>query len=80
MSVEWSYDKETILGKGVYGVVYLGELHGVVGPVAVKRITRVEIASDQNAQDESREEAAMANLNHRNVLKLYHVTTDHHFK
>ena len=78
MSNEWSYERQTVLGKGAYGIVYLGHLNGV-GSVAVKRIARAEFSAAATEQ-ESREEAAMTQLNHPNVLKLYNVALDESFK
>jgi len=78
MCTEWSYERQTVLGRGAYGIVYLGHLNRV-GPVAVKRIARAEFAAAATEQ-QSREEAAMAQLDHPNVLKLHYVAVEDSFK
>lgn len=65
-------DKEDILGKGGYGVVFAGTYNG--DPVAIKR---VPLTDDPT---ELREEEALQKLNHPNVIKLYCITTNDNFR
>jgi serine/threonine protein kinase len=51
-----------LLGKGKYGYVFEGSLHGKL--VAVKRVLRTHL------EHGDREEAIMAQLNHQNIIKL----------
>jgi serine/threonine protein kinase len=66
-------DREKILGKGKYGIVY----EGVWGAtkVAIKRIP-VEKAASRN----EREVNALKKFDHENVIKLFHVEEDTDFK
>lgn len=71
------------LGKGGFGIVFEGTLHG--NPVAIKRIDKTEFILPNESLDQrnsrlQREEQAMKNLDHPNVLKLLHVEDDDHFK
>jgi serine/threonine protein kinase len=66
------YDREKILGEGGCAIVFEGVWHGK--PVAVKRITKNEVTSNE------REEDALKTLNHQNVIKLFHVESDKHFR
>lgn len=70
------YDDNAILGKGTAGFIFRG-LFGDDIPVAVKR---VKLASMQTEGVQKREEEALASLNHRNVVKLYHIEKDSTFK
>ena len=65
-------NREKILGKGKYGIVY----EGVWGEtkVAVKRILIKDAASNEQ------EEKALKMLHHTNVIKLFHVEEDQDFK
>ena len=74
---EWSHDTFKILGRGTSGVVFRGSFNGK--DVAVKRIDKLEF-NKISAKDQDREEKAMTKLNHPNVLKLFHVAHDDHFK
>jgi hypothetical protein len=65
-------DNKIILGQGGYGIVYEDIWDG--RKVAVKRI---EIFRTTNNE---REEDAMHKLDHRNVVKLFHVEKDKDFK
>jgi serine/threonine protein kinase len=67
-----SIDRKTILGKGGYGIVFRGKWNSK--EVAVKRIPIV------NVQNNKGEEEALQNLDHPNVVKLYHVESDSDFR
>ena len=54
------YEKEKELGRGSYGIVYLGTFQGI--DVAVKRIPLEWV--------EKREEDAMCRFDHQNIVKL----------
>lgn len=73
-----SKNKE-LLGKGNFAVVYHGSLSDG-RKVAIKRIQLHDVSSDKNHVEANREVTAMEKLNHRNVLKLYSVREDDHFK
>jgi serine/threonine protein kinase len=66
------FDRNKILGEGGCAAVYEGEWHGK--PVAVKRINKNEVTSNE------REEDALKTLNHQNVIKLFHVESDVDFR
>jgi serine/threonine protein kinase len=66
------FDREKILGEGGYAIVFEHKWNGK--PVAVKRITTNEVTSNE------REEDALKKLNHQNVIKLFHVESDKHFR
>lgn len=77
--VSWDYDSAKILGKGTFGMVFLGEFNG--DPVAVKRIDKVEFTNTGlTAAEMDKEEVAMTKLDHHNVVKIHFVDTDPYFK
>jgi hypothetical protein len=68
------FDRRKFLGTGGYGrygTVFEGHWRGI--PVAVKRVPNNSI----NEQDES---SLLMKLNHRNVIKLFHIDIDEHFE
>jgi hypothetical protein len=58
-------------GYGRYGTVFEGQWRGI--PVAVKRVTDKNSAKNRN-------ESTLLNLNHPNVIKLFHEDRDKNFK
>ena len=64
-------DFNDILGKGGFAIVYRGTLNGL--PVAVERI-------ENDRLEENREENALVQLNHPNVIKLCHIRSDGVFR
>ena len=71
VSLSISIDREKVLGKGRYGIVYEGTWMG--RKVAVKRI---QIENVEN----NKEEKALQKLDHPNVVKLYHIESDSDFR
>ena len=69
-------DKNKILGKGGFGSVFLGTLGIKRLPVAVKRIELMKM--DETSS--KREEEALGNLDHLNVIKLFHAEDDEDFR
>lgn len=65
-------DKDEILGSGGYGVVFAGTYDG--NPVAIKRIQLTDDLTEL-----LREEDALKKF-HRNVVKLYSITSNDDFK
>jgi hypothetical protein len=65
-------DREKILGKGNFGIVFEGVWCDL--QVAVKRIPIQYAASSE------REESALRKFDHENVIKLFHVKEDLDFK
>ena len=70
-SEEGVVDFNAILGKGGFAIVYRGTLKGL--PVAVKRI-------ENDRLEENREENALVQLNHPNVIQLSHIRSDGEFR
>jgi serine/threonine protein kinase len=71
VSLSISIDREKVLGKGAYGIVFEGTW--MDRKVAVKRI---QIENVEN----NKEEKALQKLDHPNVVKLYHVESDSDFR
>jgi serine/threonine-protein kinase/endoribonuclease IRE1 len=65
-------DREQILGKGRFGIVYMGSWNRM--PVAIKRIQLVHLDSSE------KEEEALRNLKHPNVIQIYHAENDTDFR
>jgi hypothetical protein len=64
-------DRTKILAHGGgYGTVFEGQWRGI--PVAVKRVP--------NNLTKERKKSTLLKLNHRNVIKLFHIDSDEHFK
>jgi hypothetical protein len=65
-----SLDRTKILAHGgAYGTVFEGQWRGI--PVAVKRVMK-------NSTNERKK--TLLKLNHRNVIKLFHIDSDQDFK
>jgi serine/threonine protein kinase len=64
-------DRSNILGRGAFATVYVGRWRNT--DVAVKRIQLHDVLTD-------REEKAMSNLDHPNVIKLLGFEEDADFK
>jgi serine/threonine protein kinase len=64
-------DFNGILGKGGFAIVYKGALKGM--PVAVKRI-------ENDRLENNREENALIQLNHPNVIQLFHIKSGDIFR
>ena len=71
MEFEIKFDREIRLGEGGYGAVFPGTFQG--NKVAVKRVL-VTGATNEN------EENIMQQLDHPNIVKLFHFYTDDNFK
>jgi hypothetical protein len=66
------FDRRKLMGTGGYGrygTVFEGQWRGI--PVAVKRV-------ENSAK--KRNESTLLNLNHPNVIKLFHIDSDEVFK
>ena len=63
-----------LLGKGGSSIVSNGTFNGQ--SVAIKRIYVLNLHDDFN----KREEHALLQLNHPNVIKLLHIEADSHFR
>ncbi|EFX83036.1 hypothetical protein DAPPUDRAFT_101008 [Daphnia pulex] len=64
--------REQILGKGGFGTVYMGSWNRM--PVAIKRIQLVHLDSSE------KEEEALRNLKHPNVIQIYQAENDDDFR
>lgn len=73
MAYQIEYDIQKMLGSGGHSFVFLGK-YGQ-NTVAVKRVQKVQIPSEG-----SREEEALKQLNHPNIVKLLHVEDQQHFR
>jgi serine/threonine protein kinase len=67
--MKFSFDPSEVLGRGGYGKVFKGFWGDQ--PVAVKRI---ELTSDEQ------EEKSLRELDHENVIKLFHAESDENFR
>jgi hypothetical protein len=67
-----NYDRNKILGSGVYGSVYEGTFHGKT--VAVKRTPLIYV-SDLEIKDEY-----LTSLRHPNLITLLHISKDEDFR
>ena len=65
------FDQSQKLGSGTFGVVFKGTFQGI--EVAVKRIPLDKV-------EPTRDEEAMARLDHPNVVKLYCIEQEPNFK
>jgi predicted Ser/Thr protein kinase len=65
VSLSISIDREKVLGKGRYGIVYEGTWMG--RKVAVKRIQIEDFQNNKGGEE------ALQKLDHQNVVKLHHV-------
>jgi serine/threonine protein kinase len=72
VSLSISIDRQKVLGKGRYGIVYEGTWMN--RKVAVKRI------QIENVENNKGEVEALQKLDHPNVVKLYHVESDSDFR
>lgn len=70
----FQYDRNQVLGRGGFGAVFRGYFNG--NNVAVKRIEQISL----NTSLSDREERAMMNLNHPNVVKFIHAESDKNFR
>ena len=70
MENEITFKREKLLGSGGYGAVYEGVWKNE--RVAVKRIQLINV--------DGQEEKALRQLNHPNVIKLFHVEDDLEFR
>ena len=69
--MEIQFDDKVRLGEGAYGSVFPGTFQG--NKVAVKRVLLID-ATNEN------EENIMQQLDHPNVVKLFHIDRDDNFK
>lgn len=67
---EIEFNRKVVLGEGGFGSVYLGNFEG--REVAVKRV-QLRFAN-------KREEDALRELDHPNVIKLFHCKNDDDFR
>jgi Protein tyrosine and serine/threonine kinase len=70
-SEDGDVDFNEILGEGAFAIVHRGALKGM--PVAVKRI-------ENHRLEKNREENALIQLNHPNVIHLFHVKSGDIFR
>jgi serine/threonine protein kinase len=68
--MQFEYNRNEPLGEGGYGTVFRGKFDG--RQVAVKRVN-LEKASDN-------EEIILQQLDHPNIIKLFHSESDDNFK
>ena len=71
VGLEVTIDRSQILGRGAYATVFVGKWRNI--DVAVKRIELHDLLTD-------REEKAMKELDHPNVIKLLNFEEDSYFK
>ena len=71
VGIEVKIDRGQILGRGAYATVFVGKWRNQ--DVAVKRIQHHDLLTD-------REERAMKNLDHPNIIKLLAFEEDNDFK
>jgi hypothetical protein len=64
------FDRSKVLGEGAYGIVFEGRWRGI--QVAVKRVP--------NNSAKKRNDSTLLDLNHPNVIKLFHIDSDEDFK
>jgi serine/threonine protein kinase len=69
--MEIQFDRKVPLGEGGHGSVFLGTFQG--RKMAVKRILVINTTNEN-------EETIMHQLNHPNIVKLFHFYTDDNFK
>ena len=69
--MEIQFDREVWLGEGGHGSVFLGTFQG--NKVAVKRVLVID-ATNEN------EEKIMQQLNHPNIVKLFHFYSENDYK
>jgi len=65
---------KTVIGRGGFGFIFKGFLGPTRKPVAVKRVMLEDVEGSE------REEEALRNLKHPNVVELYHVKSDSSFR
>ncbi|XP_046439835.1 uncharacterized protein LOC124190980 [Daphnia pulex] len=65
---------KTVLGRGGFGIIFNGFLGPNREPVAVKRLMLEDVDGSE------KEEEALRNLKHPNVVKLHHVQSDSSFR
>ena len=68
---ELSFNREDVLGKGSYGIVYQGKYKDTID-VAIKRIVKEEF-------NKFEEEIFLRIGNHPNIVRFYHVEKDEDF-
>lgn len=68
--MEIQYNSKDKLGEGGFGSVFLGQFDG--RQVAVKRVDVTKVNDN--------EEKVLKQLDHPNVIKLFHSESDKHFK
>jgi hypothetical protein len=68
--MEIEYDKNTVLGKGGFSIVFLGRLKGC--QMAIKRVQLQDVCEN--------EEKALQQLDHPNIVKLFYSESDDIFK
>lgn len=64
------------LGKGKFGHVYLARTKSEEFIVALKVLHKAQLIKDDMAHQLRREIEIQANLNHKNILKMYHYFFD----
>ena len=75
-----SYNEGGILGKGASGFVFSGTLDGQM-PVAVKRVQLDSgLMPQRKAEAQKKEEEAVRQLDHPNVVKILHLDQDLSFR
>ena len=74
--MSFSFERQKVLGKGNFGVVFEGDWNGQ--RVAVKRINLMDLETRRNGEESPEE--VLKNLDHLNVIKLFHVDSDMDFK
>lgn len=65
---------KTVIGRGGFGFIFNGFLGPNRKPVAVKRLMLEDVDSSE------KEEEALRNLKHPNIVELHHVKSDSSFK
>lgn len=72
-----TYHDNQILGKGLNGFVFRGSFDQDRTPVAVKRVRLTSVFSEAI---QTKEENALKNLDHANLVKFYHAEQDETFR
>lgn len=74
---EATFDRKKVLGKGAFAIVFAGKFRDQ--DVAVKRIQNEDVVA-LSSVEMNREISLMKEMDHPNVVRLFHVVQDENFK
>lgn len=72
------FDSSTLLGTGGFGRTFPGEFEG--RQVAVKKIEQDQLNHQFLDRDRKKEEEALLELDHPNIVKLFHIQRHENFE